>query len=281
MRSAGRSEVVEHRVGNGIAHPQQQRLPKRRLGLRCRPAQRCVKAPPNSEQRSAKSSTLAPIQNRHVGKGYHRADPLPRQVRRIVEVVQFGRGGQRAFKPQSVAISDMRRITAFDGLRAPARRYERRTLDLYPSAFRKDPLDAHWKPHRGSDRTGIVQYQSLYLNRTLGVIPRQFRRRVGHHCGSQAADHDEEREDGRQHRSPDPVEEECDEQCAGSEGQQRGYGWVQPVTQEHSEQERRCDRQQRHTRERAPRPSRSLPCKSETPRRPDPPPSSRNPTLRV
>ena len=87
MRSAGRSEVVEHRVGNGIAHPQQQRLPKRRLGLGCRLTQRCVKAPPNSEQRSAKPSTLAPIQNRHVGKGYHRADPLPRQVRGIVEVV--------------------------------------------------------------------------------------------------------------------------------------------------------------------------------------------------
>ena len=134
VRRSGRSKVIEHCVGNGIAHPQQERLPKRRLGLGRRPAQRCVQTPPNAEQRRAKPPALALSHYRDARKGHYRADSLPRQVRRIVEVIQFGRSGQRPFQPQPVAVSDIWRIAVACGLCAPLRRHERRAFNLDPFA---------------------------------------------------------------------------------------------------------------------------------------------------
>ena len=73
-------------------------------------------------------------------------------------------------------------------------------------------------------------------------MPRQLSRRVGRYRHAETSNHDAQDEDGGERRTPDPLEEEHGEQRAGGQEEQCGDGQVEPFSQEHSEQERRCDR---------------------------------------
>ena len=189
----------------------------RRLGLRNDRRQRDGDPLPNAVEPLVEGVALAFGQQDRFWKRHYRAYTLPRQVGRVVELVDDGRRFQDAREHEAVPVPEVGSVPKPRQVYRGVGGDEHGARRLGSQWAVRDPMDGDSKAARPARRLGVAGDRSLDGQRTPAVIDKQLR--VGFGVGQEYPHHAQGQND--QHRRR---EQETPGRSGEGEGQSGGCG---------------------------------------------------------